>query len=660
MRASSRLLLLILLSFAALACTSATPVPMQPSDACSCAENLDLPAMPGPAGFVEARTKLAACFLRARAQSLAGNGGACDAKLSSAISRDLATLNATRDELERLLHSSSAGTSSHALLRANLRELDQAIAVESTYAQPVQQAARRDCPGTPLFKLEVQLARLPGEDHSEQFVERRRELAHCVKTLRDASLNALSMQHDDDADALLAAAATAENALVADTKRLMLQREQLLKELGERTVPDETTVLDKLHAVKTALKAVEPYVVVAGSDVTILETEFAVARKKHDDNEADAKQQKKCMDRFAYLDVSVGDDPKELIDCVERVRKVCRAETTPQRECELGLSRLEEKLRDYAGDQYVALNKLKAAHDSATDQKKNDDERAAISKRLDSIRDMEIIPDEGDIPEYSDYKRWWSKFALGYEYVSLNNAFSKGFARTGAMIGVNLPGQRVPDAPSRNGHLFNYGIFTAFSIGLTNTAEQTKTNISLVEGTPSKPSTSSTSSTNGTDDTKPSAKNVLAVEEQIFWPWWRSDLSPMDRRMRTWVGPIFTAGGRKTDDENEPFLATRFYEGIRIARSPEMYSDFLVGKSAGLRSRRAEVRGQMPLPHRFENGSRIVIGGIGNFGIDQRKHAGACVDSTKGRTCPELDTIRFYLSYDIGWSDLLKGFTGAK
>lgn len=213
----------------------------------------------------------------------------------------------------------------------------------------------------------------------------------------------------------------------------------------------------------------------------------------------------------------------------------------------------------------------------------------------------------------------------------------------GVAVGLNLPRQAVPDVSLQNWHLKSYGIFTTFALGLTNTAEETKTSFTTTPG-------------------GEGAKNALAVEEQIFLPWWRSDLDPQDRRLRTWFGPIFTAGGRKTDDDN--FLSPRYYAGFRLARSPEMYSDWMFGRSGDLRSHRLEVRGQFPI-FRFDNGSRLVAGAIGNFGINQRKHQALCAADPDNhieptRTCDELDSIRFYLTYDITAETLKKIFGGEK
>jgi hypothetical protein len=439
-----------------------------------------------------------------------------------------------------------------------------------------------------------------------------------------------------------------EAIAVTETKKLIAQRDSVTKELGARDKNDEGALVDQLHEIKEALSGLEPFVTVAGSDVTVREGDFQARRKAHEAKQAAVAQEARCSSRFAYLDVGTEPDPKGLMACVESMRSLCREpKGLSVNQCELSLSRLEQNLREYAATQSDQLLKLKKAHDSliGDDKKKNDDEQKALNERLADIRKLVVIPDEGDLTEYSDFKQWWSKFSFGYEYVSLNNAFSKGFPELGVTIGLNLPRQAVPDVSLHNWHFISYGVFTTFAAELTNTAEQTKTSLT----TPS-----------ALDE---GAKNALSVEEQVFWPWWRSDLDAQDRRLRTWLGPIFSAGGRKTDQDN--FLSPRFYGGLRLARSPEFYSDFMFGRSSGLRSHRLEVRGQYPI-FRFENRSRLILGAIGNFGVNKRKREAICIPDPDEpplpvtRTCAEPDVIRFFLRYDITSDTLKKIFGGEK
>jgi hypothetical protein len=650
----------------------------QMGTACDCLKTLkEPPANPGDASFISAREERVSCFLQARGAALTqrGKGSLCDAGatvLQPKIKDDVTELVALRHELTALKNG-AATDKQKTFIENELTKINVALKAESQYIGGEGEAPKEESPSDgpkplcncklPLTNIEAGLTRDPDDFHRDElpaFVSGRENLSTCLTDLRTAALAHYAEDnsecHPEPCDKRIDAV---ETLVVAETKRLIAERDALAKEFGAaRHKSEETVVLNEIEAVKRSLHVLEPYVVIAGEDVTIRQGEFQARRKDHEAKQNAESQEKSCSDRYAFLDVSTEKDPQGLFDCVDKMRQLCRQAPVNKascsdvisltvNECELNLSRLEQRLREYASTQIDELTKLKAAHDSlkGDDQKKNDDQQTVLGKRLADIRKRELIPDEADLPEFSEYKQWWSKFSFGYEYVSLNSSFTKGFPRLGATIGLNLPRQAVPDVSHRNWYVRSYGFFTTFTADLTNTAEQTNTSFttpaSLGDG----------------------AKNALAVEEQIFWPLWRSDIDPLDRRLRTWFGPIFSLGGRKTDQDN--FLSPRFYGGLRFARSPEMYSDLMFGRSGGLRSRRLEVRGQFPI-FRFENRSRLTLGAIGNFGINKRKHQAICVADPDQpaqpvtRTCSELDSIRFYLTYDITTETLKKIFGGEK
>ena len=625
-------------------CQSAKPGP------CDCA-NVALPNEPGDPAFVTKRQALVSCFLNARSAAMAGTlEKRCDNDMETTLSRDVTELKTLRGQLETL--KATATGSAKSLIERNVAQVDAALKNEQQYvgaAPPPEPVAETSCacPDTQsIAQRETALATISPDDPT-QFIAARKSVTTCITTLREIALSGSDLPCKNDIKKL-------EGMLTAEVKSLIEKRDAIPAELAKMDADDDK-LGKRLTTVKKAIVALQPLVDVAGAIVTVKPNEFSKRRDKQELLAAEVAFENQCVSDLAFLTISTHEEAGKLIQCVDVQRVRCLNIKENANKCEGDLSKLEIKLREYAGDQFARLNELKAATEPNADQIA---EKKKIEETLEKIRKHDIIPDEGDLPEYNDYRQWWSKFGLGYEYTNLNRAFTQGNPRIGTVIGLGLPRQAVPSLSQRNWHPKSYGVFLSFAIGLTNTAEQTKTTFA-----PGIVSAASKIASDADPDpnTSPEPKNTLAFEHQIFWPLWRSDLHPQDRRLRTWFGPVFLLGGRKADDKTDTFLKPRIYGGVRFARSPEMFSDFVVGKSGGW-SRRVELRGQMPLAHRFGNGARIVIGGVGNFGINKRKNGRDCVtipaDVEKCRTHPmEPDAVTFYLSYDIVWGDVLKYFT---
>lgn len=329
------------------------------------------------------------------------------------------------------------------------------------------------------------------------------------------------------------------------------------------------------------------------------------------------------------------------------------------------LARFEE-----AGRRLVRLRmkELSALHDkrknaSDADKPALDAKIKAAELDLEALKERVIVPGEDPVQEFADFEQWFNKFSLGYEYQSITNAFSKGFPRVGFTAGFHYPRLLLPEE-SPNFSFWCYGLYNTFTLALTNSAELKTTPLADEFAPPAAASRRRLGLLEEGDpepdpdpDTPPKVepKRALELETSFFLPFWRSDYQLLNPRLRTRIGPYVTIGGRKIDDES--FVHHRVYGGIRLARSPETFADFLYGKSGGLSSRRLEARGQLAVPHVFKNGGYFVVGAVGNFGVNKRRHGG-CEEGEPHCAPIEKDSIRFYITYDIPTSGLF-GFFGS-
>jgi hypothetical protein len=336
-------------------------------------------------------------------------------------------------------------------------------------------------------------------------------------------------------------------------------------------------------------------------------------------------------------------------------------------ELSLQLARFQEAGRRVLKLKSSQMASMQAQHDATQD----DDTRQKIDAKEKSVQaeitvlEKSVITQGADpVTEFADYEQWFNKLSMGYEYAGATDAFSKGFPRIGAMIGFHYPRQLVPDAAS-SFHFGGYGVYNMFTIWLTNSGEATPTPLAKTFiSTASRAAAIRALDTSGDPDTgttdstpkQPTLTRAVEFEYQIFWPWWRNDFQAVNPRLRTTVGPLIVLGARKLDSDT--FAHDRVYVGLRNARSPDTFYDFLYGRTGGLISHRIELRGQYALPLTFKNNARLALGGVGNFGINKRRH-GDCSEAAPNCRPDENDSIRFYLSYDIGGSDFLKFFGGS-
>jgi hypothetical protein len=125
------------------------------------------------------------------------------------------------------------------------------------------------------------------------------------------------------------------------------------------------------------------------------------------------------------------------------------------------------------------------------------------------------------------------------------------------------------------------------------------------------------------------------------------------------VGPILAVGAKFADTDE--FATHRIYGGIRMAGSHEQYADIMYGRTFNLRSRRLELRAQYPVV-RLKNGTRITLGGIGNFGVsDEKKEILVCnppEEPCQVQRPGERDRLRIYITWDVPVSSIFGAFVG--
>lgn len=319
--------------------------------------------------------------------------------------------------------------------------------------------------------------------------------------------------------------------------------------------------------------------------------------------------------------------------------------------------------RDLLTQANAKMAGLKTKHDATQDdaeRAKIDDSEKPLTAEITALKT--VVIEQGADPQtgFADYDQWFTKLSLGYEYAGSTNAFSKGFPRIGATIGFHYPGQTAADLLS-GWHPVGYGLYNTFTAWLTNSAEsQTDLAGQFVPAASTKQVRALDGEGDPTTTTTPAPPvpltRAIEFEDQFFMPFWRNGFLRENPRLRTVIGPLIVFGARKIDSES--FARDRFYIGLRNARSPDTFYDLLYGRTDGLVSRRIEFRGQYSLPYIFKNNARIAIGAVGNFGINKRRFL-SCEEGAPHCRQEEPDSIRFYLSYDIGGNDFLK-FFGAK
>lgn len=534
---------------------------------------------------------------------------------------------------------------------------------------------------------------------SQNDAQLRQSLVACIENERDLWL----VQKGDDARAERIEGL--EKIAVADLTRLKTRRDALSKLEEDGTIDDDSFRV--LQEIRASIRQLIPVVRLTDGKPVLVAGEFAEARKvtlTQAETQAaaaaankEAKATSDCLETDAY---TIGGNAKRVTDCIDRLRAERRKQKTgkaaagpqstqtaqagsgasasgaqtsaaaatqqasltttstptPPKVVRRQLAKYEEAGRRLATETTEALAELKDKREkAATIEARNDLNKdiESASNDLKLLRERVIIPMEDARTEFADYEQWYSKFSTGYEYTTVSDAFSRGFMRVGLNIGFQYPRHSIPENDDRNWHY--YGVYSMFSMALTNTGEASATpapsflassarRVTPLEDEPENPP-------DPAQDRKPEIRRALEFESQFFIPVWRNDYQALNPRLRTRIGPLLVFGARKADDDT--FAHHRAYVGIRNARSPDTYWDVLYGRTGGLESRRIEFRGQYQLQRFFPGSARLALGAVGNFGSNRRRR-GSCEELDTSCGPDEPDSIRFYLNYELPGESILK------
>jgi hypothetical protein len=226
-----------------------------------------------------------------------------------------------------------------------------------------------------------------------------------------------------------------------------------------------------------------------------------------------------------------------------------------------------------------------------------------------------------------DYEDYFFRLNAGYEFVAIDSLFSKGTPRVSLLVNSKIGGDAIND---RIAGFHFYGIRFNLAATLNSSAE----------ATPSLP-TDNASAPQEADDTvnadTSDVKQSLEVELQTVIPFVRTRLFTPNN-LRSYFSLITVVGGIKTDEESR--VNKRYYGGLRFSINPELFGEFLIGRTESLKSLRFEYRGQLPV-YTLASGDRIFLGFIANLGLNKKKEK-------------ESDAFRVYVSWN---TDIKKLFS---
>lgn len=231
--------------------------------------------------------------------------------------------------------------------------------------------------------------------------------------------------------------------------------------------------------------------------------------------------------------------------------------------------------------------------------------------------DEAVDPLVVDFDDYeANFHRYYYRFSIGFEYVSINTLFQTGVPRIGFLVY-----RRFSEVPEMREGFGYYGVHFSGGLLMTSSAETQVNN----------------------QGTKGKVENTLELTAEAFVPVLHS-LIALDRSSTDYSGFIAAYAAKKTDTDLQ--ISSRGYFGIRNILNPETYFDVLVGRTVSVSKQRLEIRGQLPV-YKFIHGSRIYLGGIMNTRVPW---AG-----------PEdsRDVLRFYLTWNVELDRILGIFSTA-
>ncbi|MEK6747865.1 MAG: hypothetical protein AABY83_01505 [Pseudomonadota bacterium] len=222
-----------------------------------------------------------------------------------------------------------------------------------------------------------------------------------------------------------------------------------------------------------------------------------------------------------------------------------------------------------------------------------------------------------DFDDYeANFHRYYYRFSIGFEYISINSLFQTGVPRIGFLVY-----RRYSEVPEMHEGFGFYGVHFSGGLLMTSSAEA-QINDKTAKG---------------------NVENTLEVTAEVFVPVLHSIIS-LDRSSTDYMGFMAAYGAKKTDTDAQ--ISSRGYFGIRNILNPETYVDILLGRTVSVSKQRLEIRGQLPV-YKFVHGSRIYLGGIMNTRVPW--------------SSPEdsRDVLRFYLTWNVELDRILGLFSTA-
>jgi hypothetical protein len=345
----------------------------------------------------------------------------------------------------------------------------------------------------------------------------------------------------------------------------------------------------------------------------------------------------------------IDDEKKKAKDDVDVLLKLIDdLEDRMTLQCDRDIARAESRLRkkgNRLARTSISMEQVKENTDVyAIDKASIDLKTAENQTLLKDVKGVTPITYNDLFQAYDDYKQYFFKFYMGYEYATtVKDLLKKGVPRAGLAVQYRAWEHDVPDAkPSGFWDGFGfYGIHSTFQAMVTGSAEQ-----DTVVSSP----TASTLASSLTPTIKNTAENrALEGDADFFMPLYRTARFN-NGKMWGYLGPVVSLGLKKVDNvvDSEGNIVDRYdrrhYAGIMLAFNPELYTEVLYGKTTSISSERLEIRAQLPV-YKFNNESRLLLGGIANLGV-------------KHRQPDETDVIRIYLTWNVNFENVYEYFSG--
>jgi len=230
--------------------------------------------------------------------------------------------------------------------------------------------------------------------------------------------------------------------------------------------------------------------------------------------------------------------------------------------------------------------------------------------------DFRIYRPDSLIMGHDDYNPFFIRLKVGYEFTDVNNLSGTSFPRYGVFVNYS---SIISRKHGLNFHIFSEVLGTSADTNTTTTTITTTTT-----------DTTSTDTTTTDTSTQSEKKYAFEYNANIVFGFVDTDMFISNRNIRAQIGLIIKSGAYivKKSDKYPYFLY--YYGGFRLSVNPELYTDFLFGKSDNLNGYRLLLKLHTPIYHLSGN-SRLYLGAELNQAVDNK----------------EEDTYRIYASFDI-------------